>query len=204
VFAAGCGGARQDAHEPRGSFPVQVLQARFPARQAIARPASFVLRVRNSGTRTVPNVAISVDSFSYTLTGTFRELASAQRPVWIVDQGPGAVPARAVASAAVDPAGAGQTAYVNTWALGPLAPGRTRTFVWRVTPVKAGVHTVRFAVAAGLDGKSRAVLAGGGAPRGKFVVNVAPAPPPTHVNPESGRVLPGPPPVPAGPVPAAP
>jgi hypothetical protein len=202
LLASGCGAARQDAGEPHGDFRVQVLDARFPARQAIARPTSFLLRVRNPGPDTVPNLAISVDSFSY--TSTFPELASRQRPVWIIDQGPGKLPQRPVKTATVDPAGAGQTAFVNTWSLGPLAPGRTRTFLWLVTPVKAGLHQVHFLVSAGLNGKARALLAGGALPTGHFLVNIAPAPPPTHVNPSTGAIEPGPSPTPAGPVPVSP
>jgi hypothetical protein len=193
LLASGCGNARQDAGEPRANFKVQVLEARFPTHQAIARPARFILKVRNPGSSTVPNLAISVDSFSY--TSNFPDLASSQRPVWIIDQGPGKLPKRPVRTATVDPAGAGQTAYVNTWALGPLAPGATQTFIWRVTPVKAGSHQIHFAVAADLNGRARALLASGGLPVGHFDVNIAPAPPVTHVNPETGAVVPGPPPV---------
>jgi hypothetical protein len=203
LLAAGCGGARQDAGEPRGSFDVQILRASFPAHQAIARPAELVLKLRNAGSETIPNVAVSIDSFSYDIAPR-PELASPKRPVWIVDEGPGAVAARPVQSAAVDPAGGGQTAYVNTWALGPLAPGGTQTFVWRVTPVKAGTHGVAFRVAAGLSGHARAQLLAGGVPAGHFTVDIASAPPATHVNPETGRVLSGPPPIPAGPVGVAP
>jgi hypothetical protein len=198
-LASGCGGAaRQDAHEPVGSFRVQVLEASFPARQAIARPTRMVLKVRNTGLRTVPNLAVTVDSFSY--TSRYPELSANQRPVWIIDRGPGKIPLRPVRTETVNPGGAGQTAYVNTWALGSLAPGATQTFVWRVTPVKAGVHGVGYVIAAGLDGKARARLAGGAVPAGRFLVHVASAPPPTHVNPVTEQVQPGPNPVPAGPV----
>ena len=192
-LASGCGGSAQDAHEPQGRFPVQILNASFPARQSIARSSRLVLKVRNTGLRTVPNVAISVDSFSY--TNPYPGLASRQQPVWIVDEGPGAIPKRPVQTQAVDPPGSGQTAYVNTWALGPLPPGRTQTFVWHVTPVKAGLHRVNFAVAAGLNGKARARLAGDGIPAGHFTVAILPKPPPKHVDPETGRVAPGPYPV---------
>ena len=59
----------------------------------------------------------------------------------------------------VSPPGGGETAYVNTWALGPLDAGSTRTFVWQVVPVKAGLHTVHYTVAAGLAGKANAAPA---------------------------------------------
>ena len=55
-------------------------------------------------------------------------------------------------------------------------------------PVKPGVHTVHFAVAAGLAGKAKARLASGGAVQGQFNVNIAGAPPSKHVNPNTGRI----------------
>ena len=62
------------------------------------------------------------------------------------------------------------TAYVNTWACGPLRPNQQKTFRWSVTAVQAGDFKVRWRVAAGLDGKAKAVAAGGGpAPRGSVL-----------------------------------
>jgi hypothetical protein len=187
ALAAGCGGGtRQDAHEPDATFTLAVVHPSFPALQAVARPATLALAVRNTGAATIPNVAVTIDSFSY--VSNLPELASSKRPIWVVEQGPGAVPKRPVQSQAISPPGGGQTAYVNTWALGPLAPGRTQTFTWRVTPVKSGIYRVHYTIAAGLSGRSRARLAGGGIPHGHFTVAIAPRPPATHVNPETGRV----------------
>ncbi len=107
--------------------------------QSIARQTRFVLPVRNVGTHTVPNVAVTIDSFDY--TSDYPGLAADKRPIWAIEQGPGAIATPPVESQEVSPPGGGQTAYVNTWALGALAPGATRTFVWHVVPVKAGhVH----------------------------------------------------------------
>lgn len=195
ALASGCGGGtRQDAREPDATFTVAIAGARFPALQAVARPVTMALQVRNTGTSTIPNLAVTVDSFSY--VSHFPELASSKRPIWVVEQGPGAVPKRPVESQAVSPPGGGQTAYVNTWALGPLAAGQARTFAWRVTPVKAGLFNVHYVIAAGLSGRSRARLANGGIPHGHFKVAIAPRPPATHVNPatglvERGRYVPG-------------
>jgi hypothetical protein len=189
LLVGGCGGARQDAHEPKGAFTVRVVKASFPARQAVARPSDFELRVRNTGAHTVPNVAVTIDSFSY--TEKYPELAADKRPIWVVEEGPGEIPQRPVPSQAISPPGGGQTAYVNTWALGPLAPGRTQTFRWRVTPVKPGTHTVHFTVAAGLAGKAHAQLAGGALPTGHFTVDIAPQPPANHVDPDTGQIVAG-------------
>jgi hypothetical protein len=201
VLASGCGEARRNAHELKLAYTVEVVRAGFPARQAIARDTRLALVVRNAGVRRIPNVAVTLDSFYY--TSTYPHLSANKKPVWIVNTGPGAVPTRPVQTEEVNPPGGGETAFVNTWALGALAPGASRSFVWRVTPVKAGLHTVHYTVVAGLDGRALARLAGGGPAVGSFVARVAPAPPPTHVNPETGRVVPGPNPAPVAPQPAA-
>jgi hypothetical protein len=189
VLATGCGSSTQAAHEVKGTFTVKVVRAIFPTHQSIARQTAMALRVRNTGTRTVPNVAVTIDSFAY--TSNFPGLAANKRPIWVVEEGPGAIPRKPAESETVSPPGGGQTAYVNTWALGPLAPGQTSTFLWRVVPVKGGVHVVHYTVAAGLSGNAHARLAEGGIPHGHFTVYVAPRPAPTHVNPNTGQVNPG-------------
>jgi hypothetical protein len=202
VLASGCGAGLRNAKETKGTYAVEVLHARFPAKQAIARDTRLALIVRNAGSQTIPNVAVTLDSFNY--ASAYPHLSSNKRPVWIVNTGPGVVARRPVQSEEVNAPGGGETAFVNTWALGALAPHASRLFVWRVTPVKAGVHVVHYAVAAGLDGRSLARLPGGGSAAGSFVASIAPAPPATHVNPETGRIVPGPPPVPVASQPAAP
>ena len=49
------------------------------------------------------------------------------------------------------------SAYVDTYTLGPLGPNRTATFEWKVTAVHAGDFRICYRVAAGLDGKAKAV-----------------------------------------------
>jgi hypothetical protein len=191
LLAAGCGsGARQDAREPAGTFTLAVVHSAFPLKQSIARPADMELVVHNTGSRTAPNVAVTVDSFDY--TEHYPELASNKRPIWVIEKGPGVIPARPVESEAVSPPGGGQTAYVNTWALGPLGPGSSRTFLWQVVPVKPGRHRVDYTVAAGLAGKAKAELPSGGPVAGHFNVYIASVPPARHVNPNTGQVVPGP------------
>jgi hypothetical protein len=190
VVVSGCGGGvRQDAGEHAGTFTLKVVHASFPAKQSMVRPASFALEIRNTGAHTAPNVAVSLDSFAY--TSDYPNQASSQRPVWVVEQGPGAIANPPVPSEAVSPAGGDQTVYVNTWSLGPLASGHTVTFRWKVTPVKAGVHTVHFTVAAGLAGKAKAQLAAGGPVRGSLTADIAPAPPSKHLDPSTGRIVAG-------------
>jgi hypothetical protein len=172
LAVAGCGGGeRQDAAEPSGTFEVDVVSATFPTKQHLAQPERFVIAVRNSGQKTVPNVAVTVSSFAE--RSEQAGLADSQRAVWIIDDSPRG----------------GQTAYTNTWALGRLAPGQTRNFVWRVTAVQSGTHTVKWQVAAGLNGKAKATLAGNRAPAGSVTVDVSDKPGQAHVDPKTGKVV---------------
>ena len=174
VSVAGCGGGkRQDADEPSGTFKVAVVRASFPVRQHLAKSERFVIAVRNTGDQAVPNLAVTVDSFAS--RSQQAGLADPERAVWIIDAGPPG----------------GDTAYTNTWALGRLAPGQTRRFVWRVTAVQPGTHTVKWQVAAGLNGKAKAILAGNRAPAGSMTVDVSDRPAQAHVDPETGRVVRG-------------
>ena len=189
---SGCGSERQDAHEPSGDFPVAVLRASFPAVQPIGGNSELVLSVRNTGTQTIPNLAITVNGFNY--YDPQPNLADHERPVWIVNNGPGPVPRLPVQGTGEYSEGGYVTAATNTWASGPLAAGRTSTFVWAVTPVKAGLHTLTWTVSAGLFGKAKARLATGAVPAGRFIVFTAATPPATHVDPRTGKVVSGPPP----------
>ena len=191
ALLAGCGGgARQDAGEAARSYELQLRGVSFKREQSVSKPTSLRIQVHNAAARTVPNVAVTIDSFYY--TEKYPELAANKRPVWIIEQGPGTIPSRPVVSQAVSPPGGGQTAYVNTWALGPLASGQTRTFEWKVVPVKSGAHEVHYEIAAGLAGRAKAVAASGGrALKGVLTAQIAPAPPSRHVDPSTGRVVSG-------------
>jgi hypothetical protein len=180
-FVAGCGGGeRQDANESSGTFKVKVLKASFPERQRIANQAVMRLVVRNDSGKTIPNVAVTVTSdddakggAGFTTRSSAADLADSTRQLWIVDKGPHG----------------GDTAYVSTWALGPLADGRTQTFEWHVTPVVAGTHVLRWHVAAGLNGKAVARTAGGRDPAGLFRVSVSSKPPAVTVDPKTGDIV---------------
>ena len=162
VFVAGCGGGgeRQDADEQSGDYKVQVVEAKFPDHQSLAKRSTMTITVKNVDSKTIPNVAVTVKSFDQTKNDP--TLSDPRRPQFIVNRGPAG----------------GDTAYVGTSALGPLKPGEAKTFKWDVTAVVAGKYSLKYAVAAGLDGKARAILAGGGTPKGIFtgtISNKAPA-----------------------------
>ena len=172
--AAACGGgASQSAAEPSGTYRVAIVRSSFPVRQRVAAPTRLVIDVRNTGRKTVPDVAVTVDAFSSPSERT--DLADAQRPVWIVDR----------------PPEGSTTAYTDTWALGPLAAGETKRFVWRLTPVQPGTHRLEYRVAAGLTGQAKAVLAGDRVPEREMTVRISTRPASVRVDPDTGAVVRG-------------
>ncbi|HEY7121096.1 MAG TPA: hypothetical protein VH329_00930 [Solirubrobacterales bacterium] len=212
VGVASCGGERQDATEPEGNFPVQIVSANFPSKQKLAQNTNLTLSVENTGDQAIPNLAItifttsnastdesSVSSTETTGSGTTGEqfptaqgsfsvrseqqgLAIPFRPVWILEEG---YPKLAGQTAS---AGA-EAAQTDTFSFGSLATNETRDMVWNVTPVQAGTYTVHYRVAAGLQGKAKAVTGDGSVPEGEFVVRISSAPPQTRVN-DAGQVVP--------------
>ncbi len=169
----GCGGgARQDAGEKAATYDLQVVSASFPADQKLARASAMRIAVKNTGTATVPNVAVTVDSFNR--RSDQPGLADASRPIWVVDDAPSG----------------GTTAYVDTWALAGLRPGQTKTFDWKVTAIEPGRHQLKWTVAAGLTGKAK-VRAGSGNAKttGTFAVNVSDKPSSARVDPGTGAVI---------------
>ncbi|HEY5189473.1 MAG TPA: hypothetical protein VII87_10595 [Solirubrobacteraceae bacterium] len=199
---AACGsGARQDAKEPSGKFKVSVNAAAFPSAQTLSEHTHMTIAVRNAGTKTIPDVAVTIcnttcafpapkgqgvtaQAFSADLSQQY--LANPSRPIWIVDQGPGACRY----SCQNGGAGSAVTAYSNTWALGPLRPGKTVRFSWKLTAVSPGRHVVAWQVAAGLNGKARAVLDDGSRPQGSFAVDIGAAPQQSYVN-NNGQIVVG-------------
>ena len=187
---AGCGaGSPATAGEPSLSYRVAIVGAHFPARQSVAKTERMILAVRNTGVREIPNVAITVDSFNY--ASSYVGLAANKRPIWVIERGPGAKASLPVETQEVSTPGAAETSYLNTWALGALAPHHTATFVWRVVPVKGGLYTVHYTVSPSLGGKSHARLALARPATGTFLVHVAGAPAPKHVDPETGKLVEG-------------
>ncbi|HEY7077957.1 MAG TPA: hypothetical protein VH418_21415 [Solirubrobacteraceae bacterium] len=148
LLAAGCGGSTQADSEPSGQFRVEVSGATFPARQQISHPVTLRILVRNADHRTVPNIAVTVETrpairgqapIAFGQHAVDPRLADSARPVWILDRGPAG----------------GDTAYTNTWALGALAPGRSRLFTWHLVPARAGAYVVTYRLSPGLTGKAQ-------------------------------------------------
>ena len=185
LAVAGCGGERQDENEPSGDFPIEVVEAKFPDKQKLAKSSDLVVTVRNAGQETVPNIAMTVNGLDERKTDP--DLADPSRPVFALN---GVQVEIAGFPEAKDASPRGcDTAFVNTWACGPLKPDEKRTFRWTVTAVRAGDYKIGWRVAAGLDGKAKAVTAGGGpAPRGSFSGSISNEAPDVRVA-DDGRTI---------------
>jgi hypothetical protein len=170
---AACGGSPQDAHEPSGKYKVEVHGA-FPNKQKLAKRSRMVITVHNVDNKTLPNVSVTVRSFNR--DSTQPNLADASRPVFIVNAGPRG----------------GESANEQTSALGPLAPGATKRFVWDVTAVQTGPYKIAYTVSAGLYGKAIAVDASGKEnPGGEFDGTISNAAPHSTVNFKNGKTVEG-------------
>lgn len=171
LLVAGCGGPdRQDTDEKRGTYRVEVTEARFPDEQKLAKASRMTITVRNVDSKTIPNLAVTMG------TGVGNPSA-AEGPAGLTfyDEG-NEDPAKPIFVVDTSPRG-GETAYKDTWALGQLKPGRSKTFSWDVTAVDARPYDIKYRVSAGLDPGVRAITASGGQPAGRFsgeVVDSAP------------------------------
>jgi hypothetical protein len=179
LVVAGCGGSRQDADEPEGDYTLQIVGASFPARQTPAQHATMRISVRNTDDRDLPNLALTVQTdasvkgnapTAFGQVGADTRLADADRPVWIVDRGPEGA----------------ESAYTNTWALGRVFPGETKEAEWRLTAVRPGRYTIRYAAYPGLNGKAK--VANGQKNTGSFDVTISDEPVPARVNAEGAIV----------------
>jgi hypothetical protein len=195
-LVSACGGTGQNPGEPHAKFPVSVTSS-FQTSQRLAQQTSFTVTVRNTGHRTIANIAVTVTNPRYGSAaqsfGTLLApnaagqpiLASRSRPVWIINRAPGPCGY----SCKHRGPGAAASAYSDTWALGRLAPGHAATFRWRLTAVQAGDYIVDYQVAAGLNGYAKAVLSGGAPARGSYRVTISSTPPQTTVQ-NDGQVVP--------------
>jgi hypothetical protein len=173
--------------EPTGRYRVGA-KASFPTKQKLAKKSELVVKVRNEENRKViPNVAVTVTGFDRRIKQP--DVADPNRPTFVINGRPadiGGFPETQEAG----PKG-GETAYVGTWALGPLGAGKTKTFKWSVTAVYAGKFTLSYRVAAGLNGKAKAVSVSGGPVGGRFKGTVSGAAPASRVADDGKTVIEG-------------
>jgi hypothetical protein len=166
LVIGGCGGGqKQDVGEPKGTFPVKVVSASFPIRQSLAKDSTMEIVVQNAGQKQIPIISVTVKcgpglggSFSTTTQDT--DVADPVRPQFVVNKIPTATDR---VNPPLDPAPLERSsAFVDTFPLGPLAPGHKARFQWDVSAVKAGPYRLCWRVNAGLYGKAIAVPAASG------------------------------------------
>jgi hypothetical protein len=188
LLLGGCASTKkQDENERAGNYPLEVLSASFPTKQKLAQSSRLVIRVRNAGRRIVPEIAITVNGFGKRRKDP--DLANPERPQFVINGKPQTI-AGVPDSKDQAPIGC-DTAYVSTWACGKLKPGAVETFEWNVTAVEAGKYRISYRVAAGLDGRAKAVASGGSALSGSFAGTVSNAPPVTRVSDDGKTIVRG-------------
>ncbi|MBA3301715.1 MAG: hypothetical protein H0T15_07570 [Thermoleophilaceae bacterium] len=171
---SGCGGGekKQDAAEPAGDFDVEVTTAEFPKQQKLAKNSSLLIRVKNTGDKALPNPALTVTGLDFRKDDP--TLADPNRPVFVVNS---------------IPTGS-DTAFVGTYAFGKrLAPGKSATFRFRVTAVRPGPYRLTYKIAAGLNGKAKAIDEFGKRPSGTFLGSVSDAAPDSRIGPDGETVI---------------
>lgn len=178
LVACGDDAPRQDAAEPSGEFAVELVSARFPAKQRLAEETDLALELRNPGSDPVPNLVVTVRTGNGEGTGPFSlrseqpGLSSPSRPAWILENGYPKAAAPGERGLDALPGGT-SAARTNTFAFGPLESGESTELVWRVTPIEPGEYTVAYEVAASLNGKAKAVSEGGDPVGGRFDVTIS-------------------------------
>jgi hypothetical protein len=188
VGLASCGEPRQDENEPEGKFAVSA-DASFPSNQKLAKRSTLAIRVRNDeNRRAIPNVAVTLTGLDTRIKQ--QGVADPSRPVFVINGRPkniGTFP-----ETKEDGPVGGETAYVGTWALGRLGPGKTKTFKWNLTAVRPGPYKITYRVAAGLNGKAKAVSVVGDRPvGGSFKGTISAKAPQTRIADDGKTVIEG-------------
>jgi hypothetical protein len=175
ALLAACGGeSSSDANQGSGAYQVKITEAGFPTEQRLGQTSILRLGVRNTGKRTVPDLAVTISiagkagrgsSLPFGVRDPTPGLAQAERPVWVL----AASYPRLFGSS--EPGGA-TTSNRKTFAFGPLKPGKTTEAVWKLSAVKAGHFTLLYGVAAG----------------GSIATEISAVPPDTEVT-DSGEVV---------------
>ena len=196
LVVSGCGGGQQqDASEPSANFPVKVVSASFPINQRLAKDSTMEIVVQNAGSQTIPTISVTVKcgsglGGSFNTTTADPNAADPQRPQFVVNKIPTATDR---VNPPLDPAPLERSsAFVDTYPLGKLDAGRSATFRWDVSAVKAGKYRLCWRVNAGLYGKAKAVAASGSAPiPGEFKGEISRKAPKASIGPDGHTVIQG-------------
>lgn len=199
VALAACGGEPED--KTAGEFEVEVVDATFPDDQKLARTSDLEIEVENTGSETIPDIAVTVNGFNYELTDPGDaelpdpSVADPERPRFVVNRSPiEFLPQEKRADPSlvdreVAPPYGRQTAFVNTYTLGELPAGESAVFRWNVTAVQPGEYDIEWTVDAGTGPDTKAVDSGGSAPSGGFSGVVEDAPVEARIGKDGKTVI---------------
>jgi hypothetical protein len=184
------GGSSSGSDEVAGSYPVKVVEAKFPTEQKLGETTLMKLGVRNTGERTIPALTVDVtlageegqgSTIPFAIRDPQPDLAQPDRPVWVLSEHYPKL------DGSSSPGGAG-TSNQKTYNLGALKPDATVEAVWQLSAVKTGSYTLAYAIDAGIGGEAKAKTAGGVAPGGSFRVRIDSTPVDKEVT-DSGEVV---------------
>ncbi|MGK2877182.1 MAG: hypothetical protein ACSLFF_01185 [Solirubrobacterales bacterium] len=144
ISVAGCGsGEPQDKNAASGTWTVAVEEWKFPKRQFLGTPTDFVLKIRNTDTRPIPQLIATIEGLRMRVKQV--GAASEIRPIWLTSE---------VNYAEVTPY---NSALASSFNFGPLAPGATKTYTVTLSPLRRGRHEVGYRLAADLFSDAKVV-----------------------------------------------
>ena len=190
LTACGGGDSSSDTEAASGPALVKVTNAGFPAKQRLGQTSLLRLGIRNDGDEAIEDLTVTISlagrpgrdsALPFGVRDPQPELASADRPVWVL----AATYPRFAGSA--EPGGA-ETSNPKTFDFGQLEPGETTEVVWKLSAVRAGRFRLVYEVGAGVDGGAEAETAEGVAAGGTFIARIAAATPETEVL-DNGEVV---------------
>lgn len=179
LLVTACGGSTTGANQTKasGNYPVSVT-ATWPKLQRIDKEAVLTIDVTNTGDREIPQAVVTLTTgVSGTAAPAFSNvdtqpgLAEHSKSIWFLD---------------VPPIN-GETALANSWSLGPIAPGATAHYIWRIHPLVSGPHAINWKVAPAMLG-GMAVLADGSQAAGTLTTVISSKAPTAKVDPKTGKV----------------
>jgi len=183
ITIAACGTTGQTPTSTRGldTYTVKVRES-FPSDQRLSETSQLVVDVTNTGTATLPNVAVTLTDVRHPEgrrpPGETRLASSdsapplltdGSEPIWTIHRAPGPC-GRNCQNLGPGPTTASST---RTWALGHLKPGKTMKFDWHVSAVQAGSFTISYSVAADVAAGVKTLLANGAPATGEFTVKIS-------------------------------
>ena len=193
------GGQNQAASRAQRKLPGRGEHRQLPRLQRLSQHTHLVITVRNAGSKAIPDVAVTICNVTCAYPAPKGEGSSS---AGVRGRHQPDLPGQSVAPAVGHRASsrplrlqlperrAGRGGDRLRQHLGPGAPGpgQTARFDWAVTAVQPGRHVVAWQVAAGLNGKAKAVLSNGAAPHGSFAVEMSTAPAQSYVN-NNGQIV---------------